>query len=442
MLGRKRTLVLAAKQYRTFSAASLDVSFARSQFGAFREPSLAGQIHAENAGGTFACDQVIKQLNTFYRETKVQPYYLFDASVRGGQQMDAAYASMASYLNANEEDVSFGPSTSCNTYVLSQAIREGLVPGDEIIVTNQDHETNTGVWRRLEESGAKVREWQVNKDGLLDVADLEQLLSSKTKLLAFPHCSNVVAHVNPVAEIAAKAHEAGALVVCDGVSYCGHGLPDTKALGADVYMFSTYKTYGPHQGVMVVQPDALDKLPSQCHHFNAYDPQKRYTPAGPDHAQIAACHGIGEYFDTLCNHHFGEVNGTTDTSTDTQQRTQQLRDLFHGQEVALMTPLLSFLRERQELGHLRIIGPSTPEGRAPTIAFLPLPGAPRTKEVVILAQELADRGVGVGYGGFYANRLLESMGIDPDTGVVRVSLVHYNTVEEVEQVIAHLDELL
>jgi selenocysteine lyase/cysteine desulfurase len=417
--------------------ASLDVSFARSQFGAFQEPSLQGKIHAENAGGTYACNQVVRQLNKFYRETKVQPYYLFEASVEGGQKMDEAYASMARYLNANEDEVSFGPSTSCNTYVLAQAVREGLVPGDEVIVTNQDHETNTGVWRRLADSGAKVREWQVNEDGLLDVADLENLLSSNTKLLAFPHCSNLVAHVNPVAQIAAVAHEAGALVVCDGVSFCGHGLPDTKAMGADVYMFSTYKTYGPHQGVMVVQPEARERLASQCHHFNAHDPQKRYTPSGPDHAQIAACHGISEYFDTLCDHHFGEANGA-----DEQDRVQQLRALMHDHEAALMTPLLRFLRERQDLGQLRILGPNTAEGRSPTIAFLPLLSAPRTKSVAVLAQELADRGVGVGYGGFYSNRLLESMGIDHETGVLRVSLVHYNSADEVDQVIAHLDELL
>ena len=235
---------------------TLDLSFVRSQFGAFQEPSLAGRIHAENAGGTYACDQVIHQLNTFYRETKVQPYYLFESSVRGGKQMDAAYASMARYLNANEDEVSFGPSTSCNTYVLAQAVREGLVTGDEIIVTNQDHETNTGVWRRLADSGATIREWKVDENGSLNLADLEQLLGPRTKLVVFPHCSNIVAQVNPVAAIAAKAHEAGAMVVCDGVSYCGHGLPDTKAMGADVYLFSTYKTYGPHQGVMRLQRQA------------------------------------------------------------------------------------------------------------------------------------------------------------------------------------------
>jgi selenocysteine lyase/cysteine desulfurase len=236
------------------TAGVLDVSYCRSQFPAFQEPALQGQIHAENAGGTYACEQGIHRLGHFYRELKVQPNYKFDASVQGGRKMDESYASMARYLNVDQDDLSFGPSTSCKTYVLAHALRAGLISGDEIIVTNQDHETNTGVWRRIAtESGATVREWRVNpSNGMLCLDDLEQLLSSKTRLVAFPHCSNIVAHVNPVAEIAVKAHEAScgkALVVCDGVSYCGHGLPNCSLLGADIYMFSTYKTFGPHQGV-------------------------------------------------------------------------------------------------------------------------------------------------------------------------------------------------
>ena len=158
--------------------------------------------------------------------------------------MDAAYTSMAEYLNCAEVDLSFGPSTSMNTYVLAQAFRQTLRTGDEVIVTNQDHEANQGSWRRLEDVGVKVNEWKVNPEsGCLHISDLEQLLTEKTKLVAFTHCSNVVGHVNNVKGVTDLVRSScDALVVVDGVSYAGHGIPDVKDLGSpDVYMFSTYK---------------------------------------------------------------------------------------------------------------------------------------------------------------------------------------------------------
>ncbi|HPQ97333.1 MAG TPA: aminotransferase class V-fold PLP-dependent enzyme, partial [Thiolinea sp.] len=231
----------------------LDRPFVRSQFPAFEEPGLQGQAHFENAGGSYACRQVIGRLCDYYRQTKVQPYYSFKASALAGQQMDQAYGRLAEYLNLTPDAVHLGPSTSQNTAVLAQAFRKVLKPGDEIIVTNQDHEANSGVWRRLADDGLVIREWQLDPaSGQLDPAQLDQLFSERTRLLAFTHCSNVVAHLNPVAAICHKARAAGIFTVVDGVSYAGHGFPDVRALGADVYLFSLYKTFGPHQGVMTL----------------------------------------------------------------------------------------------------------------------------------------------------------------------------------------------
>src|SRR5262249_46701577 len=166
--------------------------------------------------------------------------------------MDRAHVRLAEYLNVAPEEIHFGPSTSQNTYVLAQALRQALRPGDEIIVTNQEHEANTGVFRRLAADGVIVREWGVNRDtGALNPSDLDPLLSARTKFLAVTHCSNVVAYINPIAQITAKARLAGALTIVDGVAFAPHGLPDVDALGADIYLFSLYKTFGPHQGVMV-----------------------------------------------------------------------------------------------------------------------------------------------------------------------------------------------
>ena len=243
---------------------TLDLDFVRNHFPAFSEESLKDWAFFENAGGSYVCGQVLDRLNGYYRKTKLQPYHPFPASQQAGQEMDDAHVKLAAYLNVSEDEIDFGPSTSQNTYVLAHAFRATMEKGDEIIVTNQDHEANSGAWRRLVDSGIVVREWRVNPEtGLLDPSDLDDLLNEKTKLVTFPHCSNIIAHINPVAEIAAKVHAAGAKIVVDGVSYAGHGFPDVDALGADVYLFSLYKTYGPHQGLMVVRRETRELLPTQ-----------------------------------------------------------------------------------------------------------------------------------------------------------------------------------
>ena len=282
----------------------LDINFVRNQFPAFSENSLKNKAFFENAGGSYACGQVINRLKRFYNERKVQPYGAFEASISGGNEMDEARVGLARYLGVKESEVSFGPSTTQNTYVLAQAFGEWLAPGNAIIVTNQDHEANTGSWRRLSNRGVQIKEWKVNKEtGELNIEDLENLLNDDVKLVCFPHCSNIVAHINPVKEIVSRAHSVGAYVCVDGVSYAPHGLPNVDEIGADIYLFSSYKTYGPHQGIMVIREVLAELLPNQGHYFNEKFLNKKFTPAGPDHAQIAACAGIVEYFDALAIHH-------------------------------------------------------------------------------------------------------------------------------------------
>jgi len=265
---------------------TFDLEFVRSRFPAFSERSLDGFAHFENAGGSYACAQAIECLQRYYRETKVQPYYAFDPSKRAGQAMDAAKSRLSAWLGVAADELHFGPSTSMNSYVIAQALRQQLVPGDEVIVTNQDHEANIGAWRRLEDSGITVREWRVDVDAELHTADLEGLLNERTKAVAFTHCSNIVASINPVREICDLVHAAGALAIVDGVSFAPHGLPDINALGADIYFFSLYKVYGPHLGVMFLRRGLNESLPPQGHFFNTDKPAYRFTPAGPDRAAV------------------------------------------------------------------------------------------------------------------------------------------------------------
>jgi len=406
----------------------LDLGFIRSQFPAFKEPSLKGFAHFENAGGSYACRQTIEWLDRFYRQTKVQPYYDFPASATGGEQMDAAKQRMASWLNVGADELHFGPSSSQNTYVIAQALRQELKPGEEVIVTNQDHEANIGVWSRLEDEGIVVREWRVDPETAeLHPMDLEALLSPRTRAVAFTHCSNVVGSINPVREITDLIHDSGALAIVDGVSFCPHGLPDIPSLGADIYLFSLYKVYGPHLGAMYMSRELNAELPYQGHFFNAQKPEARFMPAGPDHAQIASVNGVIDYMEAVYQHHHGG-------GAAVEQQAAAVRELFREQETALLQPLLDFLS-----GHpgVRLIGKERAGARAPTVAFT-VQGH-RSPE---LAVKLADRGLGVGVGHFYAYRLVEALDIDTDDGVLRTSFVHYTSPGEINQLLNALDDLM
>ena len=408
---------------------TLDLPFVRSQFPAFSEPSLRDFAHFENAGGSYACGQAIDALERFYRRNKVQPYHHFAPSSEGGEQMDRAYERMAAWLNVGADEVHFGPSTSLNTYVLAQALRQELAPGDEVIVTNQDHEANVGAWRRLADSGITVREWRIDPDTCeLHPSALEALLTGRTRAVAFTHCSNIVGSINPVREICDLVHEAGALAIVDGVSFCPHGMPDVPSTGADVYLFSLYKVYGPHLGVMYLRRGLNAEWPSQGHFFNVDKPRYRFTPAGPDHAQIAAVNGVMDYMDALYVHH------APDAADAPTERAAAVRDLMRGQETRLLQPLLDYLADHPAV---ELIGKTDAELRAPTVAF-----TVRAQSSDALAGQLAAEGLGVGAGDFYAYRLIEALGLDNADGVVRASFVHYTAPEEVDRLIGALDALL
>ena len=176
----------------------LDLEFIRSQFPAFTEPTLKGWAFFENAGGSYPCRQVIQRLSDFYMKNKLQPGYPFPASTRAAELMEESYRRMAGYLNVAPSEIHFGPSTTQNVYVLANAMRPMWNDGDEIIVSCQDHEANAGAWRRLAKRGIKVLEWHVDREtGLLSLERLKPLFSDRTKMVAFPHCSNVIGQINP-----------------------------------------------------------------------------------------------------------------------------------------------------------------------------------------------------------------------------------------------------
>lgn len=401
----------------------LDTDRVRTEFPAFKQPNLKDMAFFENAGGSYTCAAVLNRMKHFYWATKVQPYGFYPASREAGQAMDLAHKRMAQALNVSVDWIHFGPSTSGNTYVLAQAFGGWLKSGSAIVVTNQDHEANSGVWRRLADRGVEVREWKVDKEsGRLNPADLEKLMDSKVRLVCFPHASNIVGEINPVHQIAMIARSFGAVTVVDGVSYAPHGLPDVLELGCDIYLFSAYKVFGPHQGVMAVRPSLAAELPNQGHYFNDTLPRKRLTPAGPDHAQIAASAGIVDYLETVA----GLAGDTVEGATPFKKAHNAMRT----QEVGLLAPLMDYLRGKNKV---RLIGPDDPNVRAPTVSLAV------AEQGIVVAERLARHGIMAAGGHFYAYRLLEALGINPGHGVLRVSFTHYTSTEDVQRLIKALD---
>ena len=408
----------------------LDIDYVRAQFPAFSDPLSSKWSFFENAGGSYVPKNVIERLNHFMTSTKVQPYAEFDTSAIAGDNMDQATNLFAEMINANNDEIIIGGSTTMNMYVLSNAMRSLLKPGDEVIVTNQDHEANVGAWRRLSEHGMVVKEWQINSESAeLEIDDLKNLLSEKTRIVAVTHCSNIVGSINDLKSIAKLVHEYDAYIVGDGVSYAPHGFPDVNDLDVDFYTFSLYKTYGPHLGLLYGKKEILDTLPNQNHEFLEGDVPYTLNPGGPNHEELSCLVGVYEYFNNLFEHHFPSEDCSV------RQKINKINELIADHEKEIANPLLDYLNSRSDI---RLIGKKRIENkdRAPTIAF-----TMNNKSSKDLSSELVKYGIATRNDNFYAWRCLNALGIDVDDGVVRTSMVHYNTQKDVGNLINALKRI-
>lgn len=408
-------------------ADSLDIDFVRRQF-----PQLTnGWVHLDNAGGTLVPKSVIARMTAFMSESQVQPNGGYGPSILATERLAEAKAAMAALINAAPDEVVISHSTTMNVYVLANALRSRLVPGDEIIVTNLDHEANNGAWRRLADIGVVVREWTVDPDTAdLAIADLKRLLTARTRLVAVTHCSNITGSINDVESIVRAAHGAGALVCVDGVAYAPHRRVDVKALDADIYLCSLYKIYGPHHALMYVRRDLMRTLPSQNHFFIGENrPPLTLNVGGYNYEMVASLTGIADYFKALHRHHAPGANA------EFPDQLAFVYDLIARHEERIAAPLIEAFAA---IPRIRLIGrPSADRhARVPTFSF-----TVEGMDSAEVAKQLNARRLGARSGHFFAYRIVEALGHLPRGGVVRTSLVHYNSADDVDRLVHTLGTL-
>ena len=408
---------------------TLNLDRIRAEFPALQNDC----VYLDNAGGSLVLRRVADRIRDYLLTSSVQLGASYAQSQDAGARVMAARRSVAELINApHDDEVVMGGSTTSLMFQLTQALRPGIRQGDEIIVTNSDHEANIGGWTRLEEAGAVLRIWEVNRETLaLELDDLDRLLSPRVKWVAMTHASNILGSVNPVAEVARRVHAAGARLCVDAVAYAPHRLVDVQASGADVYVFSFYKVFGPHYAVMWVQRDLLLALPSLNHYFIGTEviPYK-LQPGNVNYELSYGCVGINDYLT--------DVGGSLGCAGSARRKMQAAFDAFEQHEDALAERLLAYLRGK---AGVRIVGlPSStakPGARVPTVSFVV---AGQHSEAIVLHMDRF--GIGIRFGDFYAKRLIEALGLDGHGGVVRVSMAHYNTLDEIDRLVRHLDEVI
>ncbi len=405
----------------------LNLAAVRAEF-----PALANDcVYLDNAGGSQVLRCVADRIHDYLLTTSVQIGASYAQSQLATEKVLSARHAVAELINAaHDDEVVMGPATTALMFILTQALLPGIRPGDEIIVTNTDHEANIGGWMRLQQAGAVIKIWEVNRASLaLDLDDLDRLLTDRTKWVAMTHASNVLGSVNPVTEVARRVHAVGGRLCVDGVAYAPHRLVDVQMIGADIYVFSFYKVFGPHYAVLWGRRELLLSLPGLNHHFIGPEVLPYKLQPGNVNFELSwGCAGIADYLQDM-----GTAMGAVGPR---RQRMQVAFDSFQQHEDALAERLLSYLRAKRGvriIGHVAIVNGN----RMPTISFVVTGQHAET-----IVQHMDKFNIGIRFGDFYARRLIEALNLQTQGGVVRVSMAHYNTAEEIDRLIGHLDEVI
>ncbi|WPH00596.1 Hypothetical protein R9X50_00342600 [Acrodontium crateriforme] len=395
---------------------SFDVAAIRRKF-----PALNGkQIYFDNAGGSQVLQEVIDSVTTYLATTNVQLGASYPISQSSTKLYTDGCEASAKYINASPDEVIIGPSTTQLFRNLSLALYEYVTPDSEIIISKLDHEANIASWVQLANwRGCTIKWWDSpsKTNPQLDCEVLKGLLTEKTKLVACTHTSNILGTINDICKIADTVHTiAGALLVVDAVAYAPHRAVDMKALGVDFYSFSWYKVYGPHIALMYASKAAQKNLRTLGHFFKSTETLENLLGlAGASYELVASIPQVCRYLQEV-----------------------PWESIARHEEV-LQGHLIDYLNSKPEIYQIWGEPVADRTKRVPVISFT-VKGR-KSKDVVDAIESKSN--FGCRWGAFYSNRLAEEvMGLDPVDGVVRVSLVHYNTEDEIKEYIKVLDEIV
>src|SRR5580704_661787 len=420
----------------TATLATLDLTYIRAQF-----PSLTHTVTGHPAafldgpGGTQVPQRVIDAISNYLGRDNANTDGAYATSRRTNAMLTDARAAMADFLNCAADEIVFGPNMTTLTYAMSRAIGRDLGPGDEIVVTRLDHDANVSPWLALEEKGVTIRWAEIHEeDCTLDLADLASKINEKTKLVAVGYASNAVGTINPVKEIVRIAHAAGALTYIDAVHYGPHGLIDVAELDCDFLVCSTYKFFGPHMGVLFGKREHLQRLkPYKVRPLTNAVPN-RWEWGTLNHECIAGITACVDYIADLGRRAYPEA-------VTRRAAIVAAFESIHRHEHALMNRLIAGLSEIPQLKIYGITDPSCFAWRCPTLA-LRVVNQTSEKTPLALATKLGDHGFFTWDGNYYALNLTERLDVEKSGGFLRIGLVHYNTAEEVDRLLAALKEIV
>ena len=415
----------------TGETTKLDLAWIRQQFPSLKQTVNGNPaVFLDGPGGTQVPQRVIDAIGDYLARSNANTHGAYATSRRTDVMLDEARAAMADFLGCDADEVVFGANMTSLTFAMSRAIGRELKTGDEIVVTRLDHDANVSPWRMLEETGATIRFVDVREeDCTLDMQDLARKINEHTRLVAVGYASNAVGTINDVKEVVRLAHAAGALAYIDAVHYAPHGPIDVHALDCDFLVCSTYKFFGPHMGVLYGKREHLKRLPAYKLRANSDDIPYRWEWGTLNHECIA---GI-----TACVDYLADVGRRL--SPEVPSRRAALQAAYaeiRQHERELCERLVRGLLEIRELKFYGIRDFSQFDQRCPTVAVRIAGHTP-----LELATRLGDRGFFTWDGNYYALNLSERLDVEKDGGFLRIGLVHYNTGDEVDRLLAALREI-
>ncbi|MGA2097133.1 MAG: cysteine desulfurase-like protein [Candidatus Acidiferrum sp.] len=408
----------------------LDVEWVRAQF-----PSLQRKVNGypaaflDGPAGTQVPKQVMDAVQNYFLESNANTCGAFATSRSSDAIIASAREAMADFFHCDKDEVVFGQNMTTITFALARAIGRQLNPGDEIVVTTLDHDANVAPWRALEEKGVVIRQVDIHEsDCTLDLEDLKRKINAKTKLVAVGYASNAVGTINPVGEITKLAHAAGALMFIDAVHYAPHGPIDVRALDCDFLACSPYKFFGPHMGTLYGKREHLLRFrPYKVRPASDSLPD-RWETGTQLHELIAGIGAAVDYLAELGRRHDPAAKDRRSALLSAYRATRQ-------HEMALLARLVEGVLAIPGLRFFGISDAKRFDERCSTVSLRLANHTPTDA-----AKFLGERGIFTWDGNYYALNLTQRLGVEASGGLLRIGLVHYNTTEEVDRLLAALQE--